>query len=161
MQCYPNDMLSRVKNLLFGDDAAANLAEEANAGGPDVVAALLLQAALADGHFSDDERTAVATILERDHDARPEDVADLMDEAEVRVRESVQMFGLTSAINQSMDIDAKVALMESLWEVILTDGVIDAHEGNLMRRLAGLLHVPDRSSAEARQRAASRTEKSD
>lgn len=149
-------MLARVKDLLF-DGGTAEVPAAADAGADrDVVTALLIQAALADGHFSADERETVAGILVREHDADADEAAVLMDEAEAGVRESVQMFGLTSAINRSFDHDAKVALMETLWEVVLADGVVDAHEGNLMRRLAGLLHVPDRESAEARQRVVAR-----
>jgi len=147
-------MLSRIKSLLFESENADAVATDD--GGSDVAAALLIQAALIDGHFSDEERDAIRTILVRDHGASADEADDIMAQAEARVRESAQMFGLTSAINRAMDHDAKISLMETLWEVVLADGVVDAHEGTLMRRLAGLLHVPDRDSAMARQRVIAR-----
>ena len=43
-----------------------------------------------------------------------------------------------------------------LWEVAYADGALHDYESNLMRRLAGLLHVSDRDSGEARKRAIER-----
>jgi hypothetical protein len=37
--------------------------------------------------------------------------------------------------------------------VVLADGIVQDDEGSLMRRVAGLLYVSDRASAEARKRA--------
>jgi uncharacterized tellurite resistance protein B-like protein len=43
-------------------------------------------------------------------------------------------------------------LLEALWTVVLTDGERDPHEDALMRKLAPLIAVSDRESAEARRR---------
>lgn len=145
-------MLTKIKSLLFDDKPALIDDADGNDDGS-VAAALLIQAALADGSFSDDERAVVSTILVRDHGANDAEAAALIDEIEEKVRHSVQMFGFTQAVNDAFDYDQKLDLMETLWEVILVDGVIDHHESSLMRRLAGLLHVPDRESGLARQRA--------
>ena len=37
---------------------------------------------------------------------------------------------------------------------ILTDGRLDDYEANLLRRISGLIHVPDIETGAARQRAA-------
>jgi uncharacterized tellurite resistance protein B-like protein len=39
-----------------------------------------------------------------------------------------------------------------LWEVVYADGSIDALEDTLLRRLGGLIYVPDRERGAARQR---------
>jgi uncharacterized tellurite resistance protein B-like protein len=39
-----------------------------------------------------------------------------------------------------------------LWEVAYADGNVDDYEANLVRRVAGLLYVPDRDSGAARKR---------
>ena len=148
-------MIGKIKSLLFDTAAAEAVDEDANADGS-LAAALLIQAALADGTFSDAERDVVRGILIRDHGATDPEAETLMTDVEARVRDSAQMFGFTSAINQSFSFEQKIGLMETLWEVVLADGVIDSHEGTLMRRLAGLLHVPDRDSAVARQRVQAR-----
>ena len=40
-----------------------------------------------------------------------------------------------------------------LWTVAYADGVLDQYEDTLLRQIAGLIHVPDRDRAIARQRA--------
>lgn len=144
-------MLSKIKSLLF-EEAEVSAATVASDDDGSIAAALLIQAALADGEFSADERFVITAILVEDHGATENDAVQLIDELEAKVRESVQLFGFTQAVNESFDFDKKVALIETLWEVILADGIIDHHEDNLMRRLAGLLHIPDRESGLARQR---------
>ena len=44
-------------------------------------------------------------------------------------------------------------LVELLWQIVLADGVVDDYEANLMRRVAGLIHVTDQHSGEARKKA--------
>ena len=46
--------------------------------------------------------------------------------------------------------------MEMLWDVVYADGELHHYEANLMRRLAGLLQVPDRDVGAAHQRARKR-----
>ena len=41
-------------------------------------------------------------------------------------------------------------IIKILWKIILSDNNLDAYEGNLMRRVCGLLHFPDKSSGEIR-----------
>jgi uncharacterized tellurite resistance protein B-like protein len=39
-----------------------------------------------------------------------------------------------------------------LWEVAYADGVLDEYEDSLLRRVGGLIYVPDRERGMARQR---------
>jgi uncharacterized tellurite resistance protein B-like protein len=59
-------------------------------------------------------------------------------------------------IKDSFDQEERVELMEMLWEVVYADGALHHLEANLMRRIAGLIFVPDRESGEARKRALSK-----
>ena len=43
-----------------------------------------------------------------------------------------------------------------LWEVVYADGELHDYEASLLRRIAGLLYVPDRESGEARKRVLAR-----
>jgi uncharacterized tellurite resistance protein B-like protein len=45
-----------------------------------------------------------------------------------------------------------VELIEMLWEVAYADGVLDEYEDSLLRRVGGLIYVPDRERGEARRR---------
>ena len=52
--------------------------------------------------------------------------------------------------------EERVALMETLWEVVYADGHADPFEDQLMRRIGGLIAVTDRDRGHARKRAQSR-----
>ena len=51
-----------------------------------------------------------------------------------------------------MDLNFKTAVIETLWEIILSDKRSVAYESNLMRRICGLLYVPDRLSGEIKSK---------
>ena len=42
----------------------------------------------------------------------------------------------------------KVEIIKTIWNIILSDGNSDMYEENLMRRLAGLLYIDDRTIGE-------------
>ncbi|GAB6052378.1 TerB family tellurite resistance protein [Magnetospira thiophila] len=145
-------MLDRLRRLFA---APAN----DNADGLDMseaVAALLVYAAHADGQFESRERETISRLLSRQFDVSPPQADALIAAAELRVEDSVELYGFTRAAKDVMTHKERLDLMEMMWEVVLADGVIDDFESNLMRRLAGLIYVSDRESGEARQRAAER-----
>ena len=51
------------------------------------------------------------------------------------------------------DSNERIEVIEMMWGVILSDGVIDDFEANLMRRMNGLLYISGIESAEAKGRA--------
>ncbi len=65
---------------------------------------------------------------------------------------STQPFRFTQVINDRYSLEQRIELMEMLWEVVYADGSIDALEDTLLRRLGGLIYVPDRERGAARQR---------
>ncbi len=51
-----------------------------------------------------------------------------------------------------MPHEDRVAVIEAVWRVIYADGELDDEESSLVRRLCGLLYVPDQDAGLARQR---------
>ena len=47
-----------------------------------------------------------------------------------------------------MDLNTKRRVLEFLWKIILSDDKSDVYESNLMRRICGLLYLPDKLSGE-------------
>jgi uncharacterized tellurite resistance protein B-like protein len=80
----------------------------------------------------------------------------LIEAAEARVAESVQLHGFTRVIKSAFSQEERIELMEMLWEVVYADGELHHYEANLMRRLAGLMQVSDRDAGAARKRALKR-----
>ncbi|MEK9672529.1 MAG: TerB family tellurite resistance protein [Rhodospirillaceae bacterium] len=70
----------------------------------------------------------------------------------------LELFGMTGTSKQSLAPEHRVAIMEMLWEVVYADGQAHYFEASLARRVAGLLHVPDRDAGAARKRVLARLE---
>jgi len=104
-------------------------------------AVLLLEVARADYAHAPAERTALRAGLAREFTV-PEAALDaLLDQAELRAKQSVSLFDFVQTLNRTMPPDAKRALLKLLWEVAHADGRVDPHEEHLLRRIADLLHL--------------------
>ncbi len=119
-------------------------------------AALLVDAASMDDRFDEEERAHIEDLLKERFGLSQAETETLLETAHSRIAESSQLFGFTRVVNQGFSADERVELIEMLWQVVYADGELDDYEANLMRRLAGLVHVSDRDSGEARKRALSR-----
>jgi len=120
------------------------------------VVALLIRAATSDAEFGMEEREAIRRIAADSFGLTPEAVAALVDEAEGEESETLDLHRWAQAIKQAYSQEDRVGLIEKMWEVVYADGVLDDYEANLLRRVAGLIYVPDRESGQARQRVMAR-----
>jgi uncharacterized tellurite resistance protein B-like protein len=76
----------------------------------------------------------------------------LFQAAESAKHESLELFGFVRKIVRALDEDQRVEIIEMLWEVAYADGVLDAHEDAMIRKVAGLLYVSDFNRGAARRR---------
>lgn len=144
-------MFERIKSLL--SEQAQSTSED----GPDelhlAVAVLLVEAAQMDDQFDADERRTVAHLLARRFELSDETAEKLLQQAETKAQDSVELYTFTRTVKDAFAHEDRVELMQMLWEVAYVDGELHHYEANLMRRVAGLVHVSDRESGEARKRA--------
>ncbi len=117
------------------------------------VAALLIEAARMDSNFDAAERATIERLLAARFNLAPEAVRSLVEAAERKVQHSAQYFPFTREICKRLGAEERVEIIEMLWKVAYSDGVIDAYEDTLLRQIAGLIHVPDKERGLARQRA--------
>lgn len=146
-------MMLSLRSLLFG------AAPERDDGGDELhlaAAALLVEAATLDGHFDSSERDAIAAALAEGFDLAESETAALIATAERRVDESSQILGFTRVIKDRLTVEDRVRVIEMLWRVAYADGELHDYEAGLVRRVAGLLYVPDRESGAARHRVLAR-----
>ena len=144
-------MIERVLDFLTGRAPPA-----LNEGGDALataVAALLIEAARMDDAFDAAERATIERLLAERFDLAPTEVQALVAEAERAVRDSTQFFPFTQEICRRLEPEARVQIIEMLWEVAYADGVLDPQEDMLLRRIAGLIYVPDGERGDARKRA--------
>ena len=145
-------MLNRLADFLAGRSMPAiggNAADEMHL----AVAALLIEAARMDSTFDVAERGSIENLLATKFNLDGQAVRQLIDDAQREVEYSTQYFPFTNAISKNMTIEQRTEIIEMMWSVAYSDGVLDPHEDMLLRQVAGLLHVPDRERGLARQRA--------
>lgn len=116
------------------------------------VAALLVEAAQMHEGFSAVERSTIERLLADRFQLDPAETHRLIDSAKAEAERSTQLFGFTSQVVRAFDEAERIEVIEMLWEVAYADGRLDAHEDSLLRRVAGLIHVPDRARGDARLR---------
>lgn len=144
-------MLNRIKALFA--EAPEKGEEKSFDEGLVAAAALLVRAALMDSDFGAAERDVISSALRQSFGLSEEEAALLLTEAEAENAEATDLFRWTSKLREEFDHARRVQLIERLWEVVYADGRLDDFEANLLRRVAGLIYVPDRESGAARQRA--------
>ena len=153
-------MLDRFLAFFEGRKAAPRRADAGHT--PDefhlAAAALLVHAATADAEFDTSERARIEWLCTERFGLKPAEAKALIAAAEREVDDSVQLLRFTRTIKDGFGYDERVHLMEMLWEVVYADEVVEAHEAQLMRRIAGLLYVEDRDSGIARSRVRARLE---
>ena len=146
-------MIDRLKSFLLGNPESA----PREFGDLQVaVVALLIRAATSDARFGEDERETIRRIAADSFGLTPEAVLSLVKEAEGEEAETLDLHRWTQAIKQAYSEEERVGVIEKMWEVVYADGVLDDYEANLLRRIAGLIYVPDRESGQARQRVIAR-----
>lgn len=116
-------------------------------------AALMVEAAGLDDDFAPEERQVIVGLLARRFGLSEDSAQSLIAAAEARLAEAGHLQSFTRVVKGSFDAEERIALLQMLWEVVYADGRLHDYEASLMRRLAGLLHVPDRASGAARKRA--------
>lgn len=148
-------MLSRIKAFFADIEAPTN-----DAGRPHqadelqlAAAALLVEAARMDDSFDAREMAKVKELLRARFGLEEDEAEGLLEAAESQVAESHQLFAFTRVVNARFSYEERIELMEMLWQVAYADGQLHDYEANLMRRVAGLIHVSDRDSGDARKRA--------
>ena len=151
-------MLDRIMALLGGDRGST--AGNGTGAGTDEVrlaaAALLVEAAVLDGHFDDAERATIATLLGDRFGLDAAETEALIGAAHEAVERSGQLYGFTRVVKDRFDAEERIRMIEMLWEVAYADGHLHDFEASLVRRVAGLIYVEDRDSGAARKRVLAR-----
>ena len=125
----------------------------------ELLCGLMIEAAYTDGQIDDSELFKIKSSLVNIFGENSKEVDTVLEDALKNKNNSKSLHYYTSFINKNFDDDKKLLLIESLWEIVLSDGDIHDFESNLIRRLAGLLYISDVNSGNARKRALDKNRK--
>ena len=146
-------MLKTLLTLIKNPEAEVELGpEEAR----EAVAAILVTAAHADDDYAESERAAIDRILSARYGLDQAEARHLRAEGEAAHEAATDLVRFTQAVKRAVPHEERIAVIEAVWEVAYADGDRDHTESALVRRLCGLLYVPDREAGEARRRVAAR-----
>ena len=114
--------------------------------------ALLVRIARTDGAYIQTEIDRIDAITSLRYSLTAEAAAKLRQDAETLESEAPDTIRFTRAIKDAVAYEDRLAVIESLWQVVLADGAREDEEDALLRLVSSLLGINDRDSAMARQR---------
>lgn len=100
---------------------------------------LLIHLALSDGEIDESEINELKKFIEEN--SLSENIGILLEEEINKVQISSSFFEEVSKINSNFSDNDKLNLLEKIWSLILTDGIIDPYEENLFYRIGELIKV--------------------
>jgi uncharacterized tellurite resistance protein B-like protein len=148
----------KIKKLLdraFGRGQPEHPAEEVTADLGDVriaACALFLEMARVDGEFSDEERSRILGILEKEYGLSDRDALALIQATDRELEQSIDLWQFTKRINQRYSDEEKFGIIHMLWKIVYADGSLDKHERYLVQKLSGLLRLSHEELIEAKLR---------
>ena len=143
-------MINLLKNILNNQKSEGDKDHNKNL---ELLCGLMIEAAYTDGQIDLIEINKIKSSLINVFDEDPTVVNLIIEQSIKNKNNSKSLHYYTSFINKNFDENKKLLLIETLWEIVLSDGDIHDFESNLLRRLAGLLYISDINSGNARNRA--------
>ena len=117
-------------------------------------AALLVHIISVDGVVDDVERAALTEVLRANYKLTPEMTEELIREATQRDNEAVDLYGFTSVLKRSLELDERLKVIEMMWELVYADGTVHEFEDNTIWRVAELLGISSRDRLALRRKVA-------
>ena len=100
---------------------------------------LLIHLALSDGEIDKSEINELKKFIKEN--SLSENIGGLLEEEINNVEISSSFFEEVSKINSNFSENDKLNLLEKIWSLILTDGIIDPYEENLFYRIGELIKI--------------------
>ena len=115
-----------------------------------LICSLFVHAAKMDENYTDKEKSIILKALSEISDKKESDLKIVLEEAEKKENQSNQILEFTKEIKSS-EKNFRFKIIEVLWKIIYSDGVLDMYESGLMRKLSGLLYVSDKEAGDIKQ----------
>ena len=134
-------MISENFNKLF--EAAKKVRESAHVPYSNfkVGAALLVEIAFADKDFDESEQDSLKKSLMECYKISEEEINEIIEDAEITVKESTSLYGYTRIVNDEFEYTNKLDLLRNMWKIAYADGNLDKYEEHLIRKTSDLIHI--------------------
>ena len=110
-----------------------------------LIAALLIHAAKMDENYTDIEKKIIKKALINLNNISSNQADDLIKHAEKKEDESNQIVEFTREIKK-YSMEYRLKIIEVIWKIVYSDGISDSYETSLIRRICGLLYIPDKEN---------------
>ena len=118
------------------------------------LACLLVEAAMVDETFGEDEKKVINKILKKNFDITDDKkLTEIIDKAYKNYHESSDLISHTKIIKENWSLKDRTEVIEMLWKVCLVDGVLEPYEDMIIRRVSGLIYVDDKNRQLAKNNA--------
>ena len=114
------------------------------------IVALLVYAAKIDESFTKKEEEIIELTLKK-IGADNEKIKNIIQNAKVLEENSNQIIEFTKEVKNMSEKD-KINIIEALWKIIYSNKEADIYETNLMRRLAGLLYIDNKTMGDIKDK---------
>ncbi len=114
------------------------------------VAALLIHAAKIDENYSEHEEEIIEKTLVG-LGANKENTKKIIEDGKKIETNSNQILEFTKEVKNMNDKD-KIKIIENLWRIIFSNKAADIYETSLMRRLAGLLYIDNKTMGDIKNK---------
>ena len=114
------------------------------------VCALLIHAAKIDENYTDQEEEIVKRTL-NELGVESKNISKTIEEAKIIEENSNQILDFTREVKNLPEQD-KIKIVEALWSIIYSNKDADIYETNLMRRLAGLLYIDNKTMGDIKEK---------
>ena len=113
------------------------------------IVSLLVHAAKIDENYTNKERELIINFINNFSKEDKQNIksSEILEEAEKYEKDSNHILEFTREIKK-MDLKIKTLVLKTLWQIVLSDDKSGIFESNLIRRICGLLYIPDKISGE-------------
>jgi len=133
-------MLKKISNI-FKKKVTETPEEKSLSSISKACSSLLIEVALSDKDFDEEEITSMKEILKTTHGISEETIKELVSNAKQTVDESTSLYNYTREVNDNFSYDDKLLLLQSLWDIAYADGNVDKYEEHLIRKISDLIYI--------------------
>ncbi len=115
------------------------------------IVSLLIHAAKIDENYTDKEKDLINNFINKfsEENSQNKTSSEILEEAEKQEKDSNHILEFTREIKK-MDMKIRILVLQTLWEIVLSDEKSGIYESNLIRRICGLLYISDKISGEVK-----------